>query len=65
MGLWLAGGGIWPSVKVGLGLDGFMSVWGWYLVQCAKPSVFITYGRVHPSVSLPPDGQIDKINDHM
>jgi hypothetical protein len=30
MGLWMAGGSIWLSVKVDLGLDGFMVGWGWY-----------------------------------
>jgi hypothetical protein len=35
MGLWLAGGGIWPCVKVGFGLGGFMAGWGWYLAVCA------------------------------
>jgi hypothetical protein len=34
VGLWLAGGGIWPCVKEGLGLGGFMAGWGWYLVLC-------------------------------
>jgi hypothetical protein len=34
MGLWLAGGGFWPSVKVGLGLVRFMDGRGWFLAQC-------------------------------
>jgi hypothetical protein len=41
MGLWLAGGGLWlagggfePTVKVGLGPDGFMAGWGWFLTDC-------------------------------
>jgi hypothetical protein len=34
VGLWLAGGGIWPCVKAGLGLGGFMAGWGWYFALC-------------------------------
>jgi hypothetical protein len=34
VGLWLAVGGIWHCVKVGLGLGGYMAGWGWYLALC-------------------------------
>jgi hypothetical protein len=34
MGLSLAGGGVWPSVKVGLGVDGFRTGSGWCLAEC-------------------------------
>jgi hypothetical protein len=34
MSLRLADGGVWASVKVGLGVDGFKTGWGWCLAEC-------------------------------
>jgi hypothetical protein len=34
MGLGLAGGSVCPSVKVGLGMDGFKPGWGWCFAEC-------------------------------